>query len=70
MSNDLYSQSLSEYTTVQSLKLVGMCNRLSTSVASVSVLKDTLLSRSGGCKDQCFSTNDEIETIIQAVCIE
>jgi len=45
-----------------------LCNRLSTAVASENVLKDMLLFREA--KAQCFLTRDEIETIIQAVCIE
>jgi len=45
-----------------------LCNRSSTAVTSVSVLKDMLLFRVA--KDQCLLTPHEIETIIQAVCIE
>ena len=45
-----------------------LCNRSSTAVASVNVLKDMLLFRVA--KDQCFLIRDEIQTIIQAVCIE
>ena len=45
-----------------------LCNRLSTSVAKVEVVRDMIVLREA--KDQCFLTCDEIQSVILAVCTD